>query len=620
MSKTDSHDLDEIVNEDDGDIYNTIFSSVIDRSPIKRYHSTYTNRRYYSNCSNSRHYSTLPVNPITNNKGLNSKDNKDSENLLFNNIKLILNSEGFNSIAQEKIEREVYNFAKHVSANQDSIIKFFGGFYSSLLQNPKFKAFIFDVYDQILSYVDKLKVETTTKISKKKVLKEKDAFDKLFSIIFEELSINDFFSAMIISIFRAITYHNIHNKNEDKFYVNSEVNLVIELGEYIVLRLIRILYKKQGDNEFKYSQFKKSLLERYPFKILEYEGKSLIYSKIGFKFLSILKEVEMIKSEIVVNSKTEKISTIILADKFTSSFDYKIINQGLDVKLNLPMIVKPIDYIVGDGKDENLVKGGYYLNNSLFYQPLINTKYTQTGKPKIITSTIINALNNMMSIPFKINTELLKFLMENKDLLIPNEHPLMNKAKRTRREESIYQSYLSEKILQDYIIKIADTFASAPELYFPLHLDFRCIISSRVTYLNYQGSELAKALLLFSIPAIIYRSEDISINYLKAYSATCYEQKLDKKSYNDKVEWVHANINNIVNLDKELIRWSDNPFKFIASCLELKRLYEFLNNNNISEFQSFLPIQLDDTCNGFQHLSLLSEVLWNVSNKKYIII
>ena len=46
---------------------------------------------------------------------------------------------------------------------------------------------------------------------------------------------------------------------------------------------------------------------------------------------------------------------------------------------------------------------------------------------------------------------------------------------------------------------------------------------------------------------------------------------------------------------------------FSACCFELKRLMKFIDNVYLSEFQSFLPIQLDGTCNGFQHLSLLSE-------------
>lgn len=39
----------------------------------------------------------------------------------------------------------------------------------------------------------------------------------------------------------------------------------------------------------------------------------------------------------------------------------------------------------------------------------------------------------------------------------------------------------------------------------------------------------------------------------------------------------------------------------------MKRFYEFYYNTDLSVFKSYLPVQLDGTCNGFQHLSLLSE-------------
>lgn len=46
---------------------------------------------------------------------------------------------------------------------------------------------------------------------------------------------------------------------------------------------------------------------------------------------------------------------------------------------------------------------------------------------------------------------------------------------------------------------------------------------------------------------------------------------------------------------------------FISCCFELKRFIMFYHNTDLSVFKSHLPVQLDGTCNGFQHLSLLSE-------------
>lgn len=41
--------------------------------------------------------------------------------------------------------------------------------------------------------------------------------------------------------------------------------------------------------------------------------------------------------------------------------------------------------------------------------------------------------------------------------------------------------------------------------------------------------------------------------------------------------------------------------------MEFKRYFDFLSNESLTEFKTYLPVQLDATCNSFQHLSLLSE-------------
>jgi DNA-directed RNA polymerase len=40
--------------------------------------------------------------------------------------------------------------------------------------------------------------------------------------------------------------------------------------------------------------------------------------------------------------------------------------------------------------------------------------------------------------------------------------------------------------------------------------------------------------------------------------------------------------------------------------MEYKRYVNFYQNENTFEFHTYLPIQMDATCNGFQHLALLS--------------
>jgi len=58
------------------------------------------------------------------------------------------------------------------------------------------------------------------------------------------------------------------------------------------------------------------------------------------------------------------------------------------------------------------------------------------------------------------------------------------------------------------------------------------------------------------------------------------------------------NLNHIRIIEPDLIFQANEPLLFLACCFELKGYYEDPNN-----FISQLPIYLDATCNGLQHLS-----------------
>jgi DNA-directed RNA polymerase len=54
--------------------------------------------------------------------------------------------------------------------------------------------------------------------------------------------------------------------------------------------------------------------------------------------------------------------------------------------------------------------------------------------------------------------------------------------------------------------------------------------------LNYQGNELAKALLLFSKGEKVLKTDLSSIEYLKLFGANCFGNSIDKKSREDRLK------------------------------------------------------------------------------------
>lgn len=222
---------------------------------------------------------------------------------------------------------------------------------------------------------------------------------------------------------------------------------------------------------------------------------------------------------------------------------------------------------------------------------------------------IHNMINKLSNTPFKINTELLDYIILDKQGLLLNTYesiPYSDILKRSKSQDKIYKGHITNLTVQENILKIADLFRNVDKIYFPVRCDQRGRIYCTPNYLNYQSTELAKSLLLFSEPSLITRN-DSSIKYLMGYGVNCFGGVISKGSLENKVKWVENNIKNILNYDNGiLLSKAKDKLLFLSFCLEYKRYFDFYHDEDLETFYTYLPVQLDATCNGFQHMALLS--------------
>lgn len=203
------------------------------------------------------------------------------------------------------------------------------------------------------------------------------------------------------------------------------------------------------------------------------------------------------------------------------------------------MIVPPKDYIREIINDEVIDKlGGFLLNDIENISPLIKKKADLRNQSIIKNDNIIfKTVNSLSSVSYKINQEVLEFILKRGlDLnLIYNPTQDLNLKPKTVTEKKDLMSLISKIRVEQNILGIASFLKDIPEFYIPVRLDYRGRVYCMTDFLNYQSSELAKSLLLFSKGEKVYKSDLNSIKFLKIFGANCYGNGFDKKSYKDRI-------------------------------------------------------------------------------------
>lgn len=282
----------------------------------------------------------------------------------------------------------------------------------------------------------------------------------------------------------------------------------------------------------------------------------------------------------------------------------------------LPMIIPPKDWASS--------WGGGYISKALPRLALVKTfdhpyleDLSAVEIPKVFT-----AINGLQKTAWQINAEVLmvfrelwntgmeigdtpaKALEENppKPLDIDTNDESKKAWKRSVNEVKTRNIQRTSKIIQTAkILSIAEKFVEEPTIYFPYQMDFRGRLYAVPMFLNPQGPDHAKALLRFSEGKPLETQD--AADWLAIHGANTFGA--DKVSYEDRIEWVRENEENIIKsaenpLDHLWWTTAESPWQFLAFCFEW---YGYTIHG--LDWASKIPIALDGSCNGLQHFSAM---------------
>ena len=264
--------------------------------------------------------------------------------------------------------------------------------------------------------------------------------------------------------------------------------------------------------------------------------------------------------------------------------------------LRFTTLHKPADIREYNPDERSIVKGG--------------GKYT-------LHTPFTRAMNRLQQSSWRINEPVFKALSKAKGFTSTKEEK--NKAKELKRRS---------KVIEWELLKVKANQLLGKEFYQEMSADYRGRLYYNEPFLNYQGSDLARGILLFGKGKVM-RQEDTY--WLAVHTATSYNQSydiseipdwceadyishlteeglesisVDKMTLNDRAQWTQENIQSLIELGKkrEFRPEAEKTVTFLACCIELHN-YSIADGDYISH----LPIPIDGSNNGWQHLGAISK-------------
>lgn len=282
-----------------------------------------------------------------------------------------------------------------------------------------------------------------------------------------------------------------------------------------------------------------------------------------------------------------------------------------------PMLCEPNDW---DG-DTRESKGGYLTNDLRKLTTLVRSSIPKKRHWLLRDSQAVAMLNRLQKVPYRINSRILEvanFCMERRITVgkFRAEEPSPPPPKPDPWEEASLEEQLAYRRARTQIednnsalaqknyrtaeaVFVANKYKDEAMFWVPWSFDFRGRVYPIPTSLSPQGTDFDKSLLYFQ--------EEGPVNewWLAFQVATTYG--LDKATMEERIQWTDDNHSLISRIAEDpegtINEWSsaEEPWCFLAAAIE----YDACVIKK-TKATSGLPVSVDATCSGLQHLSALA--------------
>lgn len=319
----------------------------------------------------------------------------------------------------------------------------------------------------------------------------------------------------------------------------------------------------------------------------------------------------------------------------------RIVNMDDEIKPTLigtsfePLL--PIAGLYSPLTKDPFIKG--WTNSKLFHeylnQPFIKSLEALRQQPWVLNQAVLSAMAECK--PQEIlevvdeHGVIWDYNIHHENLDLPKKLWHTDGTKFLGKRDPKLQRMLSKFFEYTQVIKKAQLIGNKT-FYQEVSCDYRGRVYYAESFLEFQGSDLARSLFLFANKK---RVDERGYYWLSVHAASCYNKSfnieelssqgfstdyvaylkeegldtisVDKMTLDDRVLWVKKNLEFIINIARR--KWIDlnaeKPYSFLAACIEIAGYHKAKLLRQ--EYFSGLPIPIDGSNNGWQHLAAMSK-------------